>query len=72
MTNAKKNPGSKHRNLNQLGAARRYINSSKKPTDGKGDEPLQESSRGDWTPLELFIAGLRGWEAGLRRQFNAT
>jgi len=25
------------------------------------------SCRGDWTPLEFFIAGLRGWKAGLRR-----
>jgi hypothetical protein len=25
-------------------------------------------SRGDRTPLELFMAGFRGWEAGLRRQ----
>jgi hypothetical protein len=26
--------------------------------------------RGDWTPLELFIAGVRGWEAGLRRRLD--
>src|SRR5262249_48060504 len=25
------------------------------------------NSRGDWMPLELFLAGIRGWEAGLRR-----
>jgi hypothetical protein len=24
-------------------------------------------SRGDWTPLELFLACIGGWEAGLRR-----
>jgi hypothetical protein len=23
--------------------------------------------RGDWTQLELFLAGIRGWEAGFRR-----
>jgi hypothetical protein len=28
-----------------------------------------EKSRGDWTPLELFIARVRSWEAGLRRFF---
>ena len=29
---------------------------------------LQEKpSRGDWTPLEPIIAGVRGWEAGLGR-----
>jgi hypothetical protein len=26
-------------------------------------------SRGDRTPLELFLGGVRGWEAGLRRFF---
>jgi hypothetical protein len=29
---------------------------------------LVSSSRGDKTAIELFIAGVRGWEAGLRRQ----
>jgi hypothetical protein len=28
------------------------------------------NSRGDWTPLELFIAGVGGWEGHLRRQFE--
>jgi hypothetical protein len=28
------------------------------------------SSRGDKTAIELFIAGVRGWEAGLRRQMD--
>ena len=27
--------------------------------------------RGDKTPLELFLAGIRGWETGLRRQLDA-
>ena len=31
--------------------------------------PLQRS-RGDWTSLELFVAGVRGWEADLRRQMD--
>jgi hypothetical protein len=26
-----------------------------------------ENVRGDWTPLELFLAGVGDWEAGLRR-----
>ena len=30
---------------------------------------LSEESRGDWTPLELFLDGVRGWETGLRRFF---
>lgn len=27
-------------------------------------------SRDDRTPIELFIAGVQGWEAGLRRQIE--
>ncbi len=27
-----------------------------------------KSSRGDKTAIELFLAGIRGWEAGLRRR----
>jgi hypothetical protein len=26
---------------------------------------------GDKTPLELFIAGIQGWEAGLRRRMDS-
>jgi hypothetical protein len=38
----------------------------RKPFDVLAEGPSFEKSRGDWTPLELFIAGVRGWEAGLR------
>jgi hypothetical protein len=31
--------------------------------------PLQ-CSRGDKTAIELFIAGIRGWEAKLRRSMD--
>jgi len=27
-------------------------------------------SRGDKTAMELFLAGVQGWEAGLRRQMD--
>jgi hypothetical protein len=27
-------------------------------------------SRGDKTAIELFIAGIRGWQAGLRRRLD--
>jgi hypothetical protein len=30
-----------------------------------------KKSRGDKTPLELFLAGLRGWDGGLRSSINA-
>lgn len=29
------------------------------------DEPVGHLSRGDKTAIELFIAGIRGWKAGL-------
>jgi hypothetical protein len=44
--------------------------------EGTSDASLQIASvstdrseivRGDWTPLEFFIASVRGWEAGSRR-----
>jgi hypothetical protein len=38
-----------------------------KPFDLLAEGLNLKNSRGDWTPLELFIAGVRGWEAGLRQ-----
>jgi hypothetical protein len=34
-----------------------------------GPEQVTRCSRGDWTPLELFLASVRRWETGLRRIF---
>jgi hypothetical protein len=39
----------------------------KKPFDVLAEGLLSENSRGDKTAIELFVAGVRGWEAGLRR-----
>ena len=41
-----------------------------KPFDVLAEGLISEKSRGDRTPLELFLAGIRGWEAGLRRQMD--
>ncbi len=30
-----------------------------------------EQARGDKTAIELFLAGIAGWETGLRRQFDS-
>jgi hypothetical protein len=30
----------------------------------------EKSNRGDKTQLELFLAGVQGWEAGLRRRMG--
>jgi hypothetical protein len=35
-----------------------------------GDRPAAQQvfqRRGDWTPLELFLAGVRGWKACLQQ-----
>jgi hypothetical protein len=42
----------------------------RKPFDVLAEGLVSENSRGDRTPLELFIAGVQGWEAGLRRQMD--
>jgi hypothetical protein len=35
----------------------------------KWESFMNSSSRGDWTPLELFLAGVRDGDAELRRFF---
>jgi hypothetical protein len=39
----------------------------KKPFDVLAEGLISEKSRGDWTPLELFLAGVRGWKACLQQ-----
>lgn len=43
----------------------RSLHKTKKGTFIHDERPL---CRGDWTPLELFVAGVRGWEGHLRKQ----
>jgi hypothetical protein len=40
----------------------------KKPFDVLAEGLISKNNRGDWTPLELFIAGVQGWEGHLRRR----
>jgi len=47
----------------------RYLQ-RRKPFGVLAEGLISENSRGDWTPLELFLAGIRGWEAGLRRRID--
>jgi hypothetical protein len=42
----------------------------RKPFDVPAEGPLLKNSRGDKTAIELFLAGIRGWEAGLRRRLD--
>jgi hypothetical protein len=40
----------------------------RKPFDALAEGLISRNSRGDRTRLELFLAGIRGWEAELRRR----
>jgi hypothetical protein len=42
----------------------------KKPFDVLAEGLLLKNSRGNGTPLELFLAGIRGWKAGVRRRMD--
>jgi hypothetical protein len=42
----------------------------RKPFDVLAKGLLSEKSRGDKTAIELFIAGVRGWEAELRQRIG--
>lgn len=42
----------------------------RKPFDVLAEGLISENSRGDKTPIELFMAGIKGWEAGLRRRIE--
>jgi hypothetical protein len=41
-----------------------------KPFDVLAEGLIVKKDRGDKTPLELFLAGVRSWEGGLRRQMD--
>jgi hypothetical protein len=45
----------------------RSLHKTKKGTFIHDERPL---CRGDKTPLELFVAGVRGWEAAVRRRMT--
>jgi hypothetical protein len=40
----------------------------KKPFDVLAEGLISKNSRGDKTAIELFVAGIRSWEAGVRNQ----
>ena len=39
----------------------------KKPFDLLAEGIISKNHRGDWTPLELFLAGVRGWKPCLQQ-----
>jgi hypothetical protein len=47
------------------------VANEKRLTTRNGDEPgIAQLSRGDKTPLELFMAGLLGWDSTLRHNMD--
>jgi hypothetical protein len=42
----------------------------RRPFNALAEGLVSENSRGDKTAIELFIAGIRSWEAGLRQCLN--
>ncbi len=42
----------------------------RKPFDDLAEGLLLKNSRGDKTAIELFLAGIQGWQAGLRRRMD--
>jgi hypothetical protein len=42
----------------------------RKPFGIPAEGLFSEKSRGDKTPLELFLAGIASWDTGLRRHFG--
>ena len=47
-----------------------HVPEMRKPFDVLAEGLLSEKSRDDKTAIELFLAGIRGWEAGLRRKLE--
>ncbi len=44
-----------------------FVPEMRKPFDVLAEGLVSENSRGDRTSIELFMAGVSGWEVGLRR-----
>jgi hypothetical protein len=42
----------------------------RKPFDVLSEGLVSEKSRGDKTPLELFLGGVAGWDTGILRQMD--
>jgi hypothetical protein len=46
------------------------IRVTRKPFDVLAEGLISKNNRGDKTPLELFVASVRGWEAAVRRRMT--
>ena len=47
-----------------------FVPRMRKPFDVLAEVLISKNSRGDQTAIELFLSGIRGWEAGLRRRID--
>jgi hypothetical protein len=54
--------------LNPREWCKRTAITRKKPFDVLAEGLISKNSRGDWTPLELFLAGVEDWEAVVQRR----
>jgi hypothetical protein len=63
-------PANPQRRWNRDRHRKTGCNSSKKPFDILAEGLISKDSRGNRTAIELFMAGIRGWEAGLRRRLD--
>jgi hypothetical protein len=56
----------RNRTLNCRLEEANLVSKMRRPFDVLAEGLISENCQGDWTPLERFLAGVRGWEAGLR------
>ena len=68
MTRAEKNIWQSTPTFEPLGIGQNGLIPTKQPTAKTDGGLMPENSRGDKTRLELFVAGVRGWEGHLRNQ----
>jgi hypothetical protein len=60
------------RDLDSILNEKNRAQTMRKPFDLLAEGLLRKDSRGDWTPLELFIAALWAWPASIRRLLVAA
>jgi hypothetical protein len=70
MTRAEKNLWQRTATFGPLWNGQHGLIPRKKPTANNDDGLMSKNSRGDWTAIELFVAGVRGWGSWPRRQLE--
>jgi hypothetical protein len=70
MTRAEKNIWQSTPTFEPLGIGQNGLIPTKQPTAKTDGGLMPENSRDNRTAIELFVAGIFGWEAGLRRRID--